>query len=245
MKFSIDENIQPRCFKARPVPYAIKNKVQEAIERNVELGIWKTVDYSDWAAPVVPVMKGDGSIRLCGDYKLTVNQACKVDPYPLPRIEDIFAELRGGQLFTKIDLHQAYSQIPVDEEYQKYLTVNTHLGLFKVKRIPFEVNAAVGCFQRLISTVLKGLTSVCVYLDDILVTGRNNVEHLRNIELVFERLKQAGLQARKEKCAFMQSSVEYLGHRIDAAGLHPTSELCSVNGFPMGWTDQLHFHHVA
>ena len=103
--------------------------IQEAFERNVELSIWEAVDYSDWAAPVVSVMKEDGSIRLCDDYKLTVNQVFKVVPYPLPRIEDIFAELRGRQLFTKIDLHQAYKQIPVDEEYQKYLTVNTHLDL--------------------------------------------------------------------------------------------------------------------
>ena len=63
VKFVIDPEAQPRFFKARPVPYAIKNKVQEAIEKNVELGIWEAVDYSDWAAPVVPVLKTDGTIR--------------------------------------------------------------------------------------------------------------------------------------------------------------------------------------
>ena len=221
VKFVIDPEAQPRFFKARPVPYAIKNKVQEAIEKNVELGIWEAVDYSDWAAPVVPVLKTDGTIRLCGDYKVTINQACKVDPYPLPRIEDIFAELRGGEEFTKIDLHKAYSQIPVDEEYQRYLIVNTHMGLFKVKRLSFGVNAVVGCFQRIITNVLKGLKGVIAYIDDILVTGSDSYEHLVNVELVLERLRQAGLQVNKDKCYFMQPSVEYLGHRIDAEGLHP------------------------
>ena len=221
VKLFIDGHAKPRFFKPRPVPYALKDRVEEAIERNVQQGIWEAVDYSDWAAPVVPVMKSDGTIRLCGDYKVTINQACKIDPYPLPRIEDMFAELRGGQMFTKIDLRQAYAQIPVDEECQKYLTVNKHMGLFKVKRLPFGVNAAVGCFQRIISTVLKGLKGVCVYLDDILVTGEDNNIHLQNVQCVLERLKQAGLQAKRDKCTFLKPSVEYLGHRIDAEGLHP------------------------
>ena len=224
VKLFIDETAKPLFFKARPVPYAIKGKVQEAIEKNVQLGIWQPVDYSDWAAPLVPIVKNDGSVRLCGDYKITINQVCRVDPYPLPRIEDIFAELRGGKKFSKIDLHSAYSEIPVHEDFQEYLTVNTHLGLFRVKRLPFGVNAAVGIFQRIISNVLKGLVGVSVYLDDILITGKDDREHLHNLEQVLMRLKLAGLQAKKKKCSFLQASVEYLGHRIDAEGLHPTNE---------------------
>ena len=130
VKLFIDASAKPLFFKARPVPYAIKGKVQEAIEKNVQLGVWQPVDYSDWAAPLVPIVKSDGTVRLCGDYKVTINQVCRVDPYPLPRIEDIFAELRGGKKFSKIDLHSAYSQIPIHEDFQEYLTVNTHLGLF-------------------------------------------------------------------------------------------------------------------
>ncbi|KAK4314476.1 hypothetical protein Pmani_014181 [Petrolisthes manimaculis] len=232
VKLYIEKTAKPRFFKARPVPYAIKKKVQEAIEKNVQLGIWESTDYSDWAAPLVPILKSDGSVRLCGDYKITVNQVCRVDPYPLPRIEDIFAELRGGQTFTKIDLHSAYSQIPIHHEYQEYLTVNTHMGLFKVKRLPFGVNAAVGIFQRIICNVLRGLEGVSVYLDDILVTGKDDREHIHNLENVLIRLRDAGLQVKKKKCSFLQQSVEYLGHRIDAEGLHPTDEKVLVHYNP-------------
>jgi len=66
------------------------------------------VEFSQWAAPIVPIVKGDGTIRICGDYKLTVNGAAKTDSYPLPRIEDLFASLTGGQVFTKLDLAHAY-----------------------------------------------------------------------------------------------------------------------------------------
>ncbi len=90
--------------------------------------------FSEWAAPIVPVVKRDGNVRICGDYKLIVNTVLKTDPYPLPRIEDIFASLSGGKTFTKLDLEHAYQQVPLTEAAQKYTTVNTHKGLFQYKR---------------------------------------------------------------------------------------------------------------
>ena len=88
------------------------------------------VEYSEWVAPVVPIVKEDGSIRPCGDYKLTVNRASKDDLYPLPNVEDLFASLSGGERFTKIDLRQAFAQIPLYEGSRVYTTINRPLGLF-------------------------------------------------------------------------------------------------------------------
>ena len=73
------------------------------------------VQYSDWAAPIVPVLKRDGSVRICGDYKVTVNRALTTDTYPLPRVNDLFASLAGGKMFSKLDLAHAYQQILIDE----------------------------------------------------------------------------------------------------------------------------------
>ena len=95
-------NAQPRFFKPRSVPYLLKEKVGIEIERLQQAGIIKPVTFSDWAAPVVPVIKKDGSVRLCGDYKVSVNQVSKTDVYPLPRVEDLFASLSGGKFFTKV-----------------------------------------------------------------------------------------------------------------------------------------------
>ena len=106
----VDPTARPRFFKARPLPYALRERVDAEIDRLLRLGIIIPVKQSEWAAPVVPVVKGDDSIRLCGDYKVTLNQASQPDPYPIPRIEDLYSTLAGGQTFTKLDMSHAYQQ---------------------------------------------------------------------------------------------------------------------------------------
>ena len=126
----MDKEASPRFFKARPLPYALKEKVEFELERLVKEGVIEPVQFSEWAAPIVPIVKVDNSIRICGDYKLTVNRVCKVDSYPIPKIEDLLANLAGGKTFSKLDLSHAYSQLPLDEESKKFVTINTHKGLF-------------------------------------------------------------------------------------------------------------------
>ena len=109
----------------------------------------------DWATPIVPVPKTDGSVRICGDYKITVNQVAKLDKYPIPRIEDLFASLAGGKAFSKLDLSQAYQQIELDEESRQYVTINTHKGLFRYNRLPFGVASAPSIFQRIMENILQ------------------------------------------------------------------------------------------
>ncbi|XP_064402603.1 uncharacterized protein K02A2.6-like [Halichondria panicea] len=218
----IDPAHKPRFCKARPVPYSRRSKVEKEISRLEEQGVIEPVQFSDWAAPVVPVVKKDGSIRLCGDYKVTVNTVAKPDTYPLPRIEDIFASLANGKSFTKLDLAHAYQQISLTEESKVLTTVNTHKGLFRYNRLPFGVSAAPSIFQRTMESLMQGLPHVVVYIDDILVTGSTEEEHLRTLEEVLDRLEKAGARLKREKCRFMLSMVEYLGHRISADGLQPT-----------------------
>lgn len=83
-------------FKPRSVPYAMKYKVEKELERLQQLGVIESIQFSNWAAPIVPVLKEDGTVRICGDYKLTINQAAKVETYTIPRVEDLFSMLAGG-----------------------------------------------------------------------------------------------------------------------------------------------------
>jgi len=190
-KIYIDSDAKPQFYRARQVPYTLKVQVEAEIDRLVKEGVIKPVQFSEWAAPVVPVLKRDGSVRLCRDYKLTVNRAAKTDTYPLPRIEDLFASLAGGTVFSKLDLAQAYLQVPLDEASKKYVTVNTHRGLFQYNRLPFGVASTPSIFHRIMENVLQGLTGVCAYLDDILVSGKTPEDHMQNLEAVLERLKRA------------------------------------------------------
>ena len=172
----------------------------------------------------MPVVKPDGSVRLCGDYKVTVNRVAKVEKYPLPRIDDILSSLSGGISFSKLDLAHAYQQVPLDEDSQKLTTINTSKGLYQYTRLPFGVSSAPAIFQRVMETLLQGIPCVSIYLDDILVTGKTKSEHLQNLQEVLKRLQQAGMKLKQAKCAFMLPTIEYLGHRISAEGIYPTKD---------------------
>ncbi|MDD9818931.1 MAG: RNase H-like domain-containing protein, partial [Gammaproteobacteria bacterium] len=220
-KIYVDKQATPRFCKARSVPYSLRVKVEEELDRLVQEGILEPVQFSEWAAPIVPVIKPDKSVRICGDFKLTVNQASKLDRYPIPRIDDLFATLAGGESFTKLDMSQAFQQILLDEESKSYVVINTHKGLFRYNRLPFGVSSAPGIFQRVMEGLLSGIPGVVVYIDDILVTGKTTADHLAALDEVLTRLEKAGLHLKRKKCFLMQPSVTYLGHLIDAQGLHP------------------------
>ena len=218
----IDSDVQPRFYKPRSLLLALKTKVETELDRLQTEGVITPVQFSAWAAPIVPIVKSDGNIRICGDYKLTVNQAARVDKYPLPKAEELFASLAGGTKFSKLDLAHAYQQVCLDESSKHLTAINTHRGLFVYNRLPFGVSTAPAIFQRIVDSLLQGIPNVVAYLDDILITGRNDEEHLKNLEAVMTKLDNAGLRLKLTKCSFMAVSVEYLGHRIDAQGLHPT-----------------------
>lgn len=130
---------------------------------------------------------------------LTASTNQQTDTYPLPRIEDLFASLSGGKSFTKLDLAHAYQQIPLDEEAKEYTTINTHKGLYRYNHLPFGVASAPSIFQRTMENILQGLPHVCIYIDDILVTGSTTDEHLHNLEEVLTRLENANARLKIKK----------------------------------------------
>lgn len=159
-KIHLDKEECPWFFKARKVPFATRQKVEKELQRLQSLGVIQPVQFSDWAAPIVLVVKKDRRMRICGDYKVTINRAAKLDKYLIPRIEELFASLAGGKTFTKLDLSHAYLQIPLNEKSRHYVTINTHRGLFEYKRLPFRVASAPSIFQRVMENLLQGVSGV-------------------------------------------------------------------------------------
>ncbi len=129
------------------MPFAIKESVDQEIYHQVEEGILEPVKFSEWATPVIPIPKKDGLVRLCVETNnVTVNRATEMDIYPLPRIEDMFASLAGGTVFTTLDLAHTYQQVVLDEELKVVTTINTHKGLYQSNRLPFGVASAPSMF---------------------------------------------------------------------------------------------------
>ena len=112
----IKPDARPRFCRPCSVALAIKGAIDQALDRMESSGILVKVSSSDWAAPIVPVPKKDGQFCICGDYKVSVNPAMEIEQYPLPKPQELFATLAGGRRFTKLDLMQAYLQLPLDEE---------------------------------------------------------------------------------------------------------------------------------
>ena len=224
VSFDVEESISPKYFKARNVPYAMRAKVDAALDKLLEQEIIQPVAHSNWAAPIVPVLKGDGTIRICGDYRLTVNQATKVTVYPVPRIDDLFTTLGNGKIFSKLDMTNAYNQIVLSPESRSLTTINTHRGLFQYNRLCFGIASAPGIFQRAVEELLRGIPGVCVFMDDILVSGSNVCEHEERLCEVLRRFQEVGLRLHPTKCSFGVDKVQYLGYTIDSSGLKPTKE---------------------
>ena len=220
----VNADAQPRFFKPRSLPFAMKTKVEAELERLLELKVIEPVTYANWAAPIVPVLKSNGTVRICGDYKVTVNQASRLEQYPIPKLEDLCFKLTGGQKFTKLDLSQAYSQLLLDDESKSYTTISTHRGLFQYTRLPFGISSAPAIFQRTIESLLQGIPFVAVYFDDILITGRSEAEHIATLNVVLEKLRNAGLRLKQSKCELMADEVIYLGHKVDKHGVRPVSD---------------------
>jgi len=155
----LKENATPQFFKPRPVPFALKEKIAEELKRLERLGVLKKVEFSDWPTPIVPVPKPDGSVRICGDYKVTINPVLDVPVYPMPTAEKLFTQLNGDEKFIK--LSSAYQQVLLDEESRQYVTINTHLGLYRYTRLPFGVAASPAIFQQTMDsiTALMGLVA--------------------------------------------------------------------------------------
>ena len=218
-------NAQPTFKKARQVPFAIEESLNDAYDEGISKGIWEPVQFNAYGTPVVPVKKTllpgqqKPKIRVCGDYSVTVNNQLEEHRHPLPLPEDLMHKLGGSYCFTKIDLADAYNQVKLAPASQKRLALSTHRGVLLQMRLPFGIKSAPGYFQEIMDNLTKDLPGTTAYLDDILVSGKDAEDHLHNLRLLLKRLDEKGLRCRLEKCQFAQPVVEYLGHQLSQEGI--------------------------
>ena len=218
---NLKESHQPKFHKARPVAYAEREEISAELDRLVECGYYTPVETSKWASPIVSVRKPGGSIRLCGDYKSTLNPALDMKYYPLPIVEDCFVKMKGGIHFTKIDIKQAFNSLPLRECDQELATINTHRGLYKPLVLPYGVKTATSSFQEIMDKVLGDMDFVITRVDDIICSGLTTKQHIDTVREVIRRLEECGFKCRWEKCHFLEESVIYIGYEMSKYGVRP------------------------
>ena len=206
-------------------PYAIPLKLHDQLSKQIkemhEQGLIRP-SRSPFNSPIVPILKADGTIRICIDFRL-LNAKIVEDRYPLPLASDLFYSLAKSEYFSTLDLKSGFHQIPLHEDSRPLTAFSTPQGKFEWCVAPMGISDVPAGFQRIIHSVLAGISNdiAKAFLDDLLITGKNVLDHLCNLETVIARLAQANLQVRLSKCRFMQTSIDFLGHVISKDGIKP------------------------
>ncbi|CAI6349493.1 unnamed protein product [Macrosiphum euphorbiae] len=226
----LKKDFKPVFLKPRVLPFALKGKVSDEIDRLVNTNLLVPVETSDWGTPIVPVKKSDGTIRLCGDYKVTLNKYLEIDRYPIPRVADLMIVFQGAAKFCSLDLCQAYQQLVLSEESKKLTTISTFKGLFMFNRLPYGIASAPGLLQREMEKLLSAIPGTVCFYDDIVIAGKDDKELSERLYSVLDKLSLAGLTVKKEKCNFFTDHVTFLGYKVDKNGLHiPDERIKAIN----------------
>ena len=220
----LQDGAVPKCIPARPVPYAPRSKFDNELDRLEREGVIHKIEFAEWASPIVVVKKKNGDVRLCADFKVSINKYIDQQQHPIPSPTDLLSTLSGGQLFTKLDLRQAYTQLPLSSESQKYCVISTHRGLYAYTRLPFGVSSAPAIWQRVIEQIVAGIPGVICYFDDLLISGANQAEHDERLREVLRRFEKYGVGVGEEKCEFLKEEVKYLGYLVSNEGIQPDTE---------------------
>ena len=233
----IETTGRPVFAKARRLDAEKLAQAKEEFSSLEKAGIIRRSD-SQWASPLHMVRKKDGSWRPCGDYR-RLNLVTRPDRYPLPNLQDFSAKLEGCQFFSVVDLVKGYHQIPVAKDDIPKTAIITPFGLFEYVAMPFGLRNAAQSFQRLMDHLFSKFGFVFIYLDDILIASKSRSEHLLHLQQVFSTLQAAGLRINAAKCTFMQTAVDFLGHRVTAEGVAPLQKhVAAIQQFPPPTTIQ-------
>jgi transposase InsO family protein/predicted aspartyl protease len=207
-----------------------RKEIEDMLERNII-----EPSSSPWASPVVLIRKKSGDWRFCVDYR-KINASTVPDAYPIPRIDESIDSLAGAKWFCTMDLCSGYWQVEMDPADKEKMAFTTRMGLYQFNTMPFGLVNAPATFERLMETVLRGLQweECLVYIGDVICFGQSVDMCLTRLSHIFERLQNAGLKLRPDKCSFFQKEVLFLGHVVSTDGVKTDpSKIEAVRDWPV------------
>ena len=214
----------PIWLKARNFSQPINDEIHRQCE---ELLLNDVLEYSNspWSAPVVPVRKTDGSLRLCVDYR-QLNKVTKKENFPMPNLTSSIYKPRNVKFFSKIDLVRGYYQVPIHEESRPYTAFTTAQEHYQFKRLSFGLKNSGMAFQRVMQQILAPVLNqnIVVYIDDILIMSETFEEHILLVEKVLTLLRKSGIKVKVSKCEMFKSETNFLGHVISSEGIRKSPE---------------------
>ena len=216
------------CSKTPSNTICLTNRIDKQIKDMENRGIIEPSS-SPYTAPILLVPKADGSYRFCADFR-ALNDATLAEVFPLPSVRECLDSLHGSKLFTTLDLYSGYWQIPIAKEHRHKCAFSTELGHWQFCVMPFGVKNAPAVFARLMADIMQGLqwNGIAVYLDDIIIGGKNFQENYDMLKDVFQRLREAGLTIKSSKVSLCCNKLSFLGHQISAKGIEPDQNKLDV-----------------
>ena len=196
-------------FAPRRVKLPLLPKLRNELERMQKMGIiQEVVEPTDWIAPMVPVLKKNGQIRVCIDFS-ELNKSIRRERFQIPVAEEIFAKMHGSKCFTTLDAESGFWQIPLNESSSLLTTFITPFGRFRCLRLPFGITSGPEIFQRVMRQILAGIDGCDCFIDDIVVWGVNEEEHDQRLRRVLEKCKASGLKLNMSKCQLRKQEVKF------------------------------------
>ena len=223
-EIKLKENSVPVVHAPRSVPAPIRDNVKAELERLERVGIIeKVVNPTEWVSSMVVVRKKNGTVRICIDPS-DLNKAVKREHFPMNTIEDIATRLNGSRYFSTLDANSGYFQLMLTQWSSELTTFNSPFGRYKYLRMPMGLKCSAEIFQREMCRIFSDLPGVEIVVDDILVHGRNAVEHDSRLRKVLQRCRDVNLKLNSSKSKIGCSEVNYVGHKLTADGLLPTRD---------------------
>ena len=221
IEFAID--LEPGTEPVSKAPYRMAPVEMKELARQLQELLEKGVirpSVSPWGAPVLFVKKKDGSMRLCIDYR-ELNKLTIKNKYPLPRIDDLFDQLKGAKYFSKIDLRSGYHQLKIKPQDIPKTAFRTRYGHYEFLVMSFGLTNAPAAFMDLMNRIFKEYLDkfVIVFIDDILIYSKTKEDHAEHVRTALEILRKKKLYAKLLKCEFWLQEVQFLGHIVSNEGI--------------------------